>query len=440
MGRLLRLELENFKSYYGKQIVGPFDENFVSVIGPNGAGKSNLMDAISFVLGIQSAHLRSHQLVDLIYRRSSEDRPASHASVVLVYMRENGMETVFSRKITATGSSEYRIDGKVVPYAEYVRVWAGENVLIKARNFLVFQGDVEAIANKSPKELTRLLEQISGSEEYREEYDRCKLALDKATEESALNFNKKRGIGAELKLVHEQKEDVLRFEKLIEQKAAMQSEYYLWKLFHVEEASKRVGSEIEKKETEVRESEEAVQMADSGWKELKKKQAKCQKDLLVVEKQVKMAQKKVQDEVPRALQIEERVKHVKQRMLTLADTKKRALEDLALQEKEILSAERELKEVMIAADQFEKNATAKLQAASISPAMLEEYNELREIASERTAKERLKFESLQRKMAPSVAMGEQLRAKQRELASAANRIQGEIDELAVKETKVIVFG
>jgi predicted ATP-binding protein involved in virulence len=42
--------------------------NFTSVVGPNGAGKSNLMDAISFVLGVKSAQLRSSQLKDLVYR------------------------------------------------------------------------------------------------------------------------------------------------------------------------------------------------------------------------------------------------------------------------------------------------------------------------------------------------------------------------------------
>ena len=51
----------------GHQTIGPF-HNFTSVIGPNGAGKSNLMDAISFVLGVKSAQLRSSQLKDLVYR------------------------------------------------------------------------------------------------------------------------------------------------------------------------------------------------------------------------------------------------------------------------------------------------------------------------------------------------------------------------------------
>ena len=64
---LIRIEVCDFKSYRGHQIIGPF-RNFTSVIGPNGAGKSNLMDAISFVLGVKSAQLRSSQLKDLVYR------------------------------------------------------------------------------------------------------------------------------------------------------------------------------------------------------------------------------------------------------------------------------------------------------------------------------------------------------------------------------------
>lgn len=74
-GYLDRLELENFKSYKGLQVIGPF-RKFTAIIGPNGAGKemryvlyylyltgkSNLMDAISFVLGEQTRNLRVKSL------------------------------------------------------------------------------------------------------------------------------------------------------------------------------------------------------------------------------------------------------------------------------------------------------------------------------------------------------------------------------------------
>lgn len=45
--------------------------------GPNGAGKSNMMDAISFVLGVQSRHLRSNNLKELVFRRDSQSAPVS---------------------------------------------------------------------------------------------------------------------------------------------------------------------------------------------------------------------------------------------------------------------------------------------------------------------------------------------------------------------------
>ena len=60
------MKIKNFKSYAGEHTVGPF-KDFTSIIGPNGSGKSNIMDAISFVLGIQTKQLRGNKLRDLIH-------------------------------------------------------------------------------------------------------------------------------------------------------------------------------------------------------------------------------------------------------------------------------------------------------------------------------------------------------------------------------------
>jgi structural maintenance of chromosome 1 len=72
-GSIHRLEVDNFKSYKGHQVIGPF-LNFTAIIGPNGAGKSNLMDAISFVLGVRSTHLRGSQLRDFVYAYDDKQR------------------------------------------------------------------------------------------------------------------------------------------------------------------------------------------------------------------------------------------------------------------------------------------------------------------------------------------------------------------------------
>ncbi|RWW20667.1 hypothetical protein GW17_00015214 [Ensete ventricosum] len=230
-GKIHRLELENFKSYKGFQTIGPFYD-FTAIIGPNGAGKSNLMDAISFVLGVRSAHLRGAQLKDLIYAfddREKENK-GRKAFVRLVYLMVNGIELQFTRTITGAGGSEYRIDGRVVGWDEYNGKLKSLGILVKARNFLVFQitldlivltfveqGDVESIASKNPKELTSLLEQISGSDELKKEYEELEEQKARAEEKSALIYQEKRTVVMERKQKKAQKEEAEKHLRLQEE-------------------------------------------------------------------------------------------------------------------------------------------------------------------------------------------------------------------------------
>ena len=55
---ILKMEVENFKSYGGVKEIGPFHKSFSSVVGPNGSGKSNVIDAMLFVFGKKSDKLR----------------------------------------------------------------------------------------------------------------------------------------------------------------------------------------------------------------------------------------------------------------------------------------------------------------------------------------------------------------------------------------------
>ena len=118
------LVVENFKSYSGTQQIGPF-KDFTCVIGPNGSGKSNLMDALSFVLGVNQKDLRSSHLKDLVFRPPNQ-RPGSKsmlkASVTLVYAASfdaDAEETSFTREISTKATNEYKVNGKKVTFEEY---------------------------------------------------------------------------------------------------------------------------------------------------------------------------------------------------------------------------------------------------------------------------------------------------------------------------------
>ena len=55
---ILKMVMENFKSYGGVKEIGPFHKSFSSVVGPNGSGKSNVIDAMLFVFGKKATKMR----------------------------------------------------------------------------------------------------------------------------------------------------------------------------------------------------------------------------------------------------------------------------------------------------------------------------------------------------------------------------------------------
>jgi structural maintenance of chromosome 1 len=236
------------------------DAPFMCIIGPNGAGKSNLMDAISFVLGVKSAQLRSTQLKDLVYRgrkaaeaedgmevdeetqeTQTQDEASRTAFVIAVYEDDKGKEWNFKRsyvwilggaddRINVAGASTYHLNSRAVPWNAYNQQLEKFNILVKAKNFLVFQGDVEGVASQDSKALAKLIDRISGyvhhtlpykydllmlsSLDLAPQYEAAKLAQDKATDASNANFAKKRGMAAEVRHFEEQKSEYRQWEKL----------------------------------------------------------------------------------------------------------------------------------------------------------------------------------------------------------------------------------
>lgn len=154
------IEMENFKSYRGHVVVGPLKQ-FTAVIGPNGSGKSNFMDAISFVMGEKTSSLRVKRLNDLIHG-SSIGKPISRSCYVTAKFVINKDQHVDFQRAVINGSSEYRINSETVSNNTYLARLEKMGINVKAKNFLVFQGAVENIAMKTPKERTALFEEISG--------------------------------------------------------------------------------------------------------------------------------------------------------------------------------------------------------------------------------------------------------------------------------------
>ncbi|OZJ06654.1 hypothetical protein BZG36_00272 [Bifiguratus adelaidae] len=421
MGRLVRLEVENFKSYKGHQVIGPF-HNFSSVIGPNGAGKSNLMDAISFVLGVKSNKLRSSNVKDLIYRgrametnqdsvveglavnqgidEEDDEETARNRSgyVMAVYEDDNGKEMRFMRSITSNGDIEYRLNGRKVAYTRYNDALEEQNILVKARNFLVFQGDIEHIASQSPKDLTKLIEQISGSLELKAEYEQLKVEQERAAENSAFNFNKRRGINAEIKQYQEQKAEAQKFETLKAKYDSIMVEHLLWKLFHLdagrqkaEQARRDLRDEIHGLET--RRSAEEAKVSSA-----RKEHAKARAETLKLEKQAQRKQKDLDELRPKLLAIDEKVDHLSKRLFYTTETLQKEEGRRSKQDAATAALNGELKKLKNAYQHFEGSVSAASakKGFTLGASQLKEYNELKERANAKTVKENQQLANLMR--------------------------------------------
>ncbi|EGW34300.1 uncharacterized protein SPAPADRAFT_49353 [Spathaspora passalidarum NRRL Y-27907] len=386
MGRLIGLELYNFKSYKGKTSIGFGTSFFTSIIGPNGSGKSNMMDAISFVLGVKSSQLRSQNLSDLIYRGRKEnvdedttinstDQDPTTAYVMAVYEKDSGEILKLKRAITVSGTSDYRINGRSVTLLNYSKVLKQENILIKARNFLVFQGDIEQLASQSPKDLTSTIEQISGSDEYIQEFEKLKEESERAREFSSSVFTRKRTLNSESKQYKEQLAEQREFEEKLVLKGDAIKKIHLYKLYHNEKKHDLLKQEIKDKKNELKERKRDLQTKEKTYETIMSEYSSVALDLKRIKQKIDTSDMKVESTKRDLIPIEA-TKRALASKISSRRTKIKDLEkDIANQKQQVSVIESQLRDAERLSREFEQSNVD--SDISISPEAQREYSELR---------------------------------------------------------------
>ncbi|KAL9044729.1 MAG: hypothetical protein Q9214_002153 [Letrouitia sp. 1 TL-2023] len=193
------LALTNFKSYAGRQEVGPFHASFSSVVGPNGSGKSNVIDSLLFVFGFRASKMRQGKISALIH--NSAAFPALDYCEVEVYFREvmdlpDGKhevipqsDLVVSRRAFKNNSSKYYINGRESNFTQVTTLLRDRGVDLDHKRFLILQGEVESIAQMKPKAanehddgLLEYLEDIIGTSKYKSPIEESAAEVDTLNE------------------------------------------------------------------------------------------------------------------------------------------------------------------------------------------------------------------------------------------------------------------
>ncbi|XP_066566234.1 structural maintenance of chromosomes protein 1A isoform X2 [Amia ocellicauda] len=387
MGYLKLIEIENFKSYKGRQIIGPFHK-FTAIIGPNGSGKSNLMDAISFVLAEKTSNLRVKTLKDLIHGAPVGKPAANRAFVSMVYREDSGEDRSFTRIIIGS-SSEYRINSKVVGLSEYSEELEKLGILIKARNFLVFQGAVESIAMKNPKERTALFEEISRSGELAQEYDKRKKEMVKAEEDTQFNYHRKKNIAAERKEAKQEKEEAERYQRLKDEVVRANVQLQLFKLYHNEAEIDKLNRELGQRNRDIDKDRRRMDRVEEELKDKKKELGRMMRDQQTVEKEIKEKDAELNQKRPQYIKAKENTAHKIKKLEAARKSLQNAQKQYKKRKADMEELDREMGAVEMAKQEFEERmeeeAQSQGQDLTLEENQVKQYHRLKEEASKRAA-------------------------------------------------------
>nr|MCU0977695.1 AAA family ATPase [Pirellulaceae bacterium] len=156
---LKALELIGFKSFADKTRF-EFPDGITVVVGPNGSGKSNVVDALKWVLGEQSAKsLRGQEMSDVIFKGTGTGgrKPANTAEATVVFDNSQGAfpvdapEVHVTRRVFRSGEGEYLINGKPCRLRDIRDMFRGTGVGVDAYS-LIEQGKVDSLLQANAKD------------------------------------------------------------------------------------------------------------------------------------------------------------------------------------------------------------------------------------------------------------------------------------------------
>ena len=169
---LQSLELVGFKSFADKTIFN-FHEGVTAIVGPNGCGKSNVLDAVRWVLGEQSAKaLRGGEMADVIFNGTDTRKPVGFAEVSLTFTdcaSELGVDwhdVRVTRRVYRDGNSEYLLNKTLCRLNDIQSLFADTGVGRSAYSMME-QGKIDLILSSRPEDRRTVFEEAAGITKYK---------------------------------------------------------------------------------------------------------------------------------------------------------------------------------------------------------------------------------------------------------------------------------
>ena len=190
---LKRILLHGFKSFADRTEFD-FGSGITGVVGPNGCGKSNILDAVRWVLGAQSARsLRGGKMADVIFSGSRTRKPANSAHVELTFDNRVGFlasdqaEVTVGRLLFRNGDSEYRLNGSTCRLKDVRHLFLDTGVGVDAYS-IIGQGRVDSLLQADPVQRREIFEEAAGISRYKVQRAEAQRKLER-TQNNLLRLN-----------------------------------------------------------------------------------------------------------------------------------------------------------------------------------------------------------------------------------------------------------
>src|SRR5271165_5980039 len=194
--RIKKIELIGFESFKDRTVI-TFDDGITGIVGPNGCGKSNIVDALVWVMGEQSAkHLRGASMEDVIFNGSENFSPLGMAEVSLTLANDGGpfpakwakhTEIMITRRLHRSGESEYFINKEICRLKDIVDIFMDTGAGSKGFS-IVEQGQIGKIITAKPEDRRTLIEEAAGITKFKVRKRESQRKLE-STEQNLIRLN-----------------------------------------------------------------------------------------------------------------------------------------------------------------------------------------------------------------------------------------------------------
>jgi chromosome segregation protein len=424
--RLRSIKLAGFKSF-ADPTTFELPGQLVGVVGPNGCGKSNIMDAVRWVLGESKAsELRGESMQDVIFNGTTNRKPASRASVELVFdnalARAGGQWNQFSeiavkRVLTRDGNSSYFINNQAVRRRDVQDVFLGTGLGPRAYA-IIGQGTISRIIESKPEELRLFLEEAAGVSKYKERRRETENRLKDTRENLTRVEDILRELNANLEKLERQAEVAAQYRGLQEQGTLKL--HQLWFLKHRDAAG-----EEERVKASVR---QAVNELEARLAELREVEASLEvvrQDHYAASDEMHEAQGALGEAALSVSRLEERIRYVVEgRERVQARLAELRAQDAQWAERQ-QQAQRELEDLVVQQESAAEQAAILAAQVEEQAAALPESEDAVRAAQQRANEQRQRGAEVQQQIQILAAESRSVEEQSRALQARRDRISGE---------------